>query len=83
MSQRAREFVERWGKAYVGPEPHEDVGADPRPSEYARDCLYDARGSGISRGEIEQEFGNLVSYMHRMMDASAGEEAVRLTASDH
>ena len=83
MSQRAREFVERWVRTNVGPEPYDDVGADPRPSEYARDCLYDARGFDISRGEIEQEFGNLVSYMHRMMDASAGEEAVRLTASDH
>ena len=78
MSKRAKEFVEHWVETNIGPDLYVDVGADPRPTEYARDCLYEARSSGIPRDEIEREFGNLVNYMNRVMDASADEAVARL-----
>lgn len=82
MTQRAREFVEQWVETNIDAEPYLGEKADPRPAEYARNCMYEARGSGISRPEIEQECGNLITYMGRAIDASAHEEVARLAEDD-
>jgi hypothetical protein len=63
MSERAKAFVEQWMKNNIYAEPYEDTGTDTRPAEYARDCIIDAKYSGISHIEIEEEFKDLVTYM--------------------
>lgn len=82
MSQRAREFVDRWVESNIHAEPYVAEQADPRPAEFARNCMYEARGSGISRPEIEQECGNLISYMGRALDAYASQEGVPPAAKE-
>lgn len=68
MSERARTFVELWVEKNVDGELSAELGADTRPAEYARDCFMDAKNFGISRGEIEDEFGSLVSYIWQTID---------------
>lgn len=62
MSQRGTEFIERWiQENFHGESPHRRE--DQRPAEWARECVGAAEQAGISKEEIEEDFGNLEKFL--------------------
>lgn len=64
MSQRGTEFIERWIRENFHPEvsPQRE---DRRPALWAQECVAAAARVGISKEEIEEDFGDLEEFMER------------------
>ena len=83
MHDHARAFVENWIAENIQGEPYlDEEGNDPRPSEYAVQCVYDADAAGITEKEIEGAYDSLVDRMAEAIDQSADDEVDRLVAKD-
>ena len=64
MSQRGTEFIERWIREHFHAKvPHQ--AEDRRPADWANECVAAAGRAGISKEEIEEDFGDLQEFMER------------------
>ena len=64
MGQRGTEFIECWIREnFHAKAPHQRE--DRRPAEWAHECVAAAGLAGISKEEIEEDFGNLEEFMER------------------
>ena len=75
MGWRESEFMSDWvaeNVNFVG-YPTED-GIDPAAQGLALQCIADAEAKGISREELEKEFGDIPSFMHDQLERLADEE---------
>ena len=84
MPDRAEEFVKEWIAVNIQAEPYvyEEWTKDPRPKEFAIQCISDAEAAGISEKEIGAAFPNLAKTMAYAIDVSADREVIRLAAKD-
>ena len=64
MSQRGTEFIERWIQEHFHAEASHHR-ADQRPAQWAEECVTAAAEAGISKEEIEEDFGDLQEFMER------------------
>jgi hypothetical protein len=68
MSVRAKDFLEEWVRENIqtpGYQPERDTTA---AAEYAEDCLKDAAEKGISKDEIGEEVGNIVTFISKSIE---------------
>ena len=73
MSQRGTEFIERWIREnFHGEVPHRRE--DQRPVQWAHECVAAAVRAGISKEEIEEDFGDLEKFME-MAITEKGEQS--------
>ena len=78
MSKRSTEFIDQWVKANLHiSAPKELIGG---PKEWAERCAWEAYEAGISKEELEEDFGNLEKYMEM---AITDEAAMRAEAAEH
>ena len=78
MSQRSMEFIDRWVKANLhAAAPKEPMGG---PKEWAERCAWEAYEAGISKEELEEDFGDLTRCMEM---AITGEAAIRAESVGH
>lgn len=62
MSRRGTEFIERWIREnFHGEAPQRRE--DQRPAQWAHECVAAAARAGISKEEIEEDFGDLEKFM--------------------
>ena len=78
MSKRSMEFLDRWVKANLHATAPKELRGGPR--EWAEQCALEAYEAGISREELEEDFGDLTRYMEM---AIADEAAIRAEAARH
>jgi hypothetical protein len=77
MSRRGTEFIEQWLKDNFVAQTPNDQRFDRRPSEWAERCVSAAADAGISKEEIEEDFGDLEEFMERAITDIADEKAYR------
>ena len=82
MSTTAAEFVQAWIEQNIHPEAYVDEEGDNRPAEHAASCMRDAEAAGISRGEVDEEFGNLEDVMAQAMGAAVDSKFKRAVIKD-
>jgi hypothetical protein len=81
--QGAHEFVEEWISENIQFEPYlDEESPDPRPAEFAAQCISAADDAGISQEEIESEYGDLKGRMAEAINASADAEVDRMMSKD-
>jgi hypothetical protein len=80
----SHEFVEQWISDHIQFEPFlDEEGHDPRPAEFAAQCLSDAEAAGISEEEIQAAYdGDLSGRMAEAVNASADAEVERMMSRD-
>ena len=72
MSARALEFIQQWIEENLSHEPSSDHLEDAHT--LAQQCLREAGAKGIRRGEIEEEIGDLKSFIKEALESTADEE---------
>ncbi len=83
MSKRAIDFVGKWIEANIHPQTYvQEDGNDIRPKEFAETCMIQAEARGISRAEIEEDYGDLSGAMAEAIDEMAQAEVDRLSSKD-
>ena len=72
MTARALEFVQKWIAENLAREPSSEhlESADTLTLQ----CLHEAEAQGIRRDEIEEEIGNLRSFIKEALESTADEE---------
>lgn len=63
MSERARAFVESWIEEYVHPIAYEDPNHHAESRANATACFESALIEGITKGEIDEEYEDLIARM--------------------
>ena len=72
MTARALEFIQLWIKENLAPEPSSDhLDA---PEALTLRCLDEAEAKGIRPSEIEEEIGDLGSFIKEALESTADEE---------
>jgi hypothetical protein len=66
MSLRAREFVDFYIQEFLHPDTYEDEETYDESTENAEECIHLAMMNGISKSEIDEEYGNLVAHIARI-----------------
>jgi len=82
MSERGRRFAERWISQNVNPEAYQFANGESRPRLMADAMLEEAQALGITRDEIEEEVGEVVSYVADQMQDRTDEEVWRLVEDE-
>ena len=72
MTARALEFIQVWIKENLAREPSSDhlVDADTLTQQ----CLQQAEAKGIRESEIQEEIGDLRSFIKEALESTADEE---------
>ena len=64
LGDKVRTFVDFWIQSHIRAEGYQAKG-DTRPARaLARKCVEMAQTDGISAGDIEAEFGDIIEYVH-------------------
>ena len=64
LGDKVRTFVDFWIQSHIRAEGYRAKG-DTRPARaLARKCVEMAQTDGISAGDIEAEFGDIIEYVH-------------------
>jgi hypothetical protein len=82
MNQRVTEFMQDWmaeNVHFIG-YPAED-GIDPEAESLAIECAAAAEAEGLSEEELEHEYGDLASFLHKELERLA-DEAVGAKVED-
>lgn len=83
MSDHVREWMENWMDNYVHFDGYPDEDApDPAAVSLAEQCVTMAADDGITKDQLENEFGDLVMYMHRAIARAANAHVARQAAKD-
>ena len=72
MTARALEFIQQWIKENLAPEPSSDHLEDA--DMLTQRCLDEAEAKGIRSSEIEEEIGELGSFIKEALESTADEE---------
>jgi hypothetical protein len=78
MSERGMLFVEDWRANHVLAAGDAPEGDHSQAAKYAQDCLAAAEKSGITKDEIEEDYGDLVDHMGWAMDDANEAEVAKL-----
>jgi hypothetical protein len=71
MSTKAREFIDFWIENSVhAAEEYGAAGAEQGSQELARRCVEMAASQGLSRADLENEVGDLVTYLRERLKAA-------------
>ena len=81
LSERGVEFMTTWVQNHVQADvsPLDD---DVRAESFAEKCIFDAEKAGISVAEIEEDVGDLETYILEAMEEAMDAEALRQSDSD-
>jgi hypothetical protein len=78
MSERGMLFVEAWRSNHVLAAGDVPEGDQSQPATYAQDCLAAAEKMGITKGEIEEDYGDLVDHMSWAIEDANEAEVTKL-----
>ncbi len=81
MTERAATFAEDWMRENVTIEAYDPGDAVIKP--LAEALVAAAKDHGISRTEIEEEFGSVESYVASAFEQATDNEIARLVAKDN
>jgi hypothetical protein len=81
MSDRGVEFVTTWVPKHINADIY-PVEGDLRAEAYAKQCVADAETAGISVAEIEEDMGDIETYILEAMDDASDNEVDRLADKD-
>lgn len=83
MSERGLEFAERWVTENIRPSLYLTEDDDsPDAREAVRQLVEDAAEEGITRGEIEEDVGDLGDYVRSALEEATNSELDRLIDED-
>ena len=81
MSDRGVEFITSWVPKHINPDIYPLKG-DIKAEAYAKECIADAEKAGIPVAEIEEDMGDIETYILEAMDDANEEEFEFLTSKD-
>jgi hypothetical protein len=83
MASLVMEFMDDWLDENLHPTgyPGDDV-PDPEAQLLADQCMGAAKLDGITRAQLEDEYGDLAVFMHRRLVAAAEAEVQRQVEKD-
>ncbi len=82
MSDRGVEFMTKWVETHVNGDSsplHDDVNA----VSFTEKCIADAEAAGISVPEIEEDMGDIETFLLEAMNEAMDAEAARLSDKDN
>ena len=69
MTTRAHDFIQEWIEQNLAREPSSETA-----EALTLRCLHEAEAKGIRRSEIEEEIGDLKSFIKEALESTADEE---------
>jgi hypothetical protein len=82
MSVRGREFVDHWVFENINAGPYQPEGDISEARAKADELVAVAQDQGVSKGEMEEEVGDLADYLSGAMESATDAEVARLAAKD-
>jgi hypothetical protein len=82
MSTAAGEFVYTWVGKNISADAYAAEGETSKAEELVARLLVDAEQAGITRGELENAVGDLLSFVSNAMANATDEEVSRLSDED-
>ena len=67
MSDRGVEFITSWVPKHISADNY-PVDGDIKAEAYAKECVADAQKTGIPVDEIEEDMGDIETYILEAMD---------------
>jgi hypothetical protein len=64
LDDKVRTFVDLWIQSHIRAEGYQAKGDTRLAKALARKCVEMAQTDGISAGDIEAEFGDIIEYVH-------------------
>ena len=75
MSMTASDFMRDWVTENVHFQGYpSESQIDPEAEALAIKCVADAEAEGLSRSDLERQFGSVPAYMHEQLQRLADEE---------
>lgn len=70
MKDRVTAFMDAWTERNLAfaREPREETAATMEADDLAESCVVEAEAVGITREDLEAEYGDLVAYMQGKLD---------------
>ena len=83
MSELVTGFMDEWlsDNLHISGYPQEQV-PDPEAVILATQCITAAKKAGISKADLEHEYGDIPAFMHRRLERAVDAEVDRLAAKD-
>jgi hypothetical protein len=78
MSERGMLFVEEWLSNNIQAAGYGPSDDQSQAAKYADDCLAAAERKGITKNEIEEDYGDLVDHMSGAIEDANDAEAIEL-----
>jgi hypothetical protein len=78
MSERAMLFVEEWLSNNIQAAGYGPADDQSQAAKYAEDCLAAAAKNGITKNEIEEDYGDLLDHMSEAIEDANDAEAIKL-----
>jgi len=84
VSNRIMAFMNEWvsENLYFNGYPQEQI-PDPAAQIFAVQCIVAAKEGGISKADLENEFGDLPTYLHHQLARFADDEIKRQAGKDN
>jgi hypothetical protein len=82
MSVRGREFVDHWVFENINAGPYQPEGDLSEARRMAEELVTVAEAQGVSKGEMEEEVGDLAHYLSGAMESATDAEVARMAAKD-
>ena len=82
MSERGMLFVEEWLSNNIQAAGYGPADDQSQAATYAEDCLAAAAKKGITKNEIEEDYGDLVDHMSGAIEDANDAKAKTLVKSN-
>jgi hypothetical protein len=82
MSERGMLFVEEWLSNNIQAAGYGPADDQSQAATYAEDCLAAAAKKGITKNEIEEDYGDLVDHMSGAIEDANDAETKTLVKSN-
>lgn len=79
MGNKVSDFMAEWISENIQPVAYQPEGDNSEALELAQSCMVAANAKGISKAELENEFGDIVEYISSELKRAVDQEVARLS----